>query len=137
MLAGSMFSEHNWEGNDRVIIVSDKFVDKMLGGDYQGSIGKAIKSTIGDEEVELTIVGVYKFEQNSGGMSSMIGMMDQSGSMAPLYIPIKELFKINHIEPFYVYFSIITKVGVDTDSFAKEVTRFFEPYYRTNRNYSN
>jgi putative ABC transport system permease protein len=136
MLAGSMFSEHNWEGNDRVIIVSDKFADKVFDGDYQGAIGKQIKSTIGDEEVELTIVGVYKFEQSSGGMSSMIGMMDSTGTMAPLYIPIKELFKVNHIEPFFVYFSIITKVGVDTDSFAKEVTKFFEPYYRQNRTYS-
>ncbi len=136
MIAGSMFSAHNWEGNDRVIIVSDKFVDKMLDGDYQGAIGKAIKSVVGDEEVELTIVGVYKFEQNSGGMSSMIGMMDSTGTMAPLYTPYRETFKVNHIEPFFMYFQIITKVGVDPENFSEEVTKFFEPYYRQNRTYS-
>ena len=136
MLAGSMFSEHNWEGNDRVIIVSDVFADKVFDGDYQGAVGKVIKSTIGNEEVELTVVGVYKFEQNGGGMSSMIGMMDSTGTMAPLYIPIKELFKINHVTPFFMYFQIITKVGVDTEKFSDDVTKFFEPYYRQNRTYS-
>ena len=136
MLAGSMFSEHNWDGNDRVIIVSDVFADKVFDIDYQDVIGKVVKSVIGDEEVELTIVGVYKFEQNGGGMSSMIGMMDSTGTMAPLYIPYREMFKVNHIEPFFMYFQIISKVGVDIESFADDVTRFFEPYYRHNRTYS-
>ncbi len=136
MIAGSMFSAHNWEGNDRVIIVSDKFVDKVFGDDYQNVIGKVIKATIGDEEAELTIVGVYKFEQNGGGMSSMMGMMDATGTMAPLYIPYREMFKLNHVEPFFMYFQIISKVGVEIESFSDEVTKFFEPYYRQNRTYS-
>lgn len=61
-------------------------------------------------------------------------MSSDKDLMTELYIPLITANNQNKTEG-YQYFSVVTKVGVDSVEFAKEIERFFEGYYRNNQNF--
>lgn len=134
LIAGNMFSQKNFENKARVCLVSDKFVDKVFNGDYEGAVGKDIEIALGDDSEPFIIVGVYKAEGmggNSQMASTMMGMMSQI-----IYIPLKTAYDILHTEELFYYFEIIPEVGVDSNALANKVKDFFEIQYKTNPDYN-
>ena len=131
LIDGHMFSATDFDEGKYVTIVSDKFVDEIFDGDTRKAIGKEIETTIQNQTIKLTIVGVYENENNNMEMGIMIG----ENASTNMYIPLKSALKLDHVTESYPNLQIITKVGVDSDELASKVRIFFEPYYRTNRNF--
>ena len=133
LIAGNMFSQKNFENKAKVCLVSDQFVDTLLNGDYEGTVGKEIEVNINGTSEPIVIIGVYK-AQNMGGSSALTATV--SGMMSQvIYIPLKTGFDIMHEQEGFMYVEIIPKVGVDSEALAKKLKGFFEIYYKTNPDY--
>ena len=133
IIAGNMFSQRNFENKAKVCLVSDKFVDSLFNGDYQGAIGKEIELDVANTNENFIIVGVYKAEGmggNSAMMSTMVGMMSQV-----IYIPLKTSYDILHEDEAFMYFEIIPKVGVDSNTLANKVKDYYKAQYKSNPDY--
>jgi putative ABC transport system permease protein len=52
-----------------------------------------------------------------------------------LYVPLRTGSQISHKEESFQYVQVISGVGVDPEALSKEITTFFEPYYRNNASY--
>lgn len=131
MLGGHMFTDNDFNDGKRVAVVSDRFVNKLFGGNIDSAIGTEISVGVDDMIGNVTIVGVYEYQENY-----MMGMSMGSGDdvVSNMYIPLKSASAFKHQEIKYEYIQIIAKVGVNSDQLVTKVKNFFEPYYRTNRN---
>ena len=131
MIDGHMFSQSDFEEGKNVAIVSEKLVNKLFEGDTQKAIGSEIPVTCNGQIGNITIVGVYEYQENY-----MMGMSMGSGDdiTTNMYIPLKSANTFKRGEIKYEYVQIITKVGVDSDQLVTKVKNFFENYYKTNRN---
>lgn len=129
MLAGHIFSQNDFEQGKNVIIVSDKFVEKLFDGDNKRAIGSEIEINCNNELGRFSIIGVYEYQQNY-----MMGM-PVGDAQTPVYMPLRTGINFAHTDKAYPYIQIITKVGVDADMLATKIENFFEPFYRNNRNF--
>lgn len=131
MLGGKMFSESDYTEMKNVTVVSDKVVDKLFEGDVNKALGKEIDVNIDGKIQSYTIIGVYEKQA-----MAMMGMnMSGDNSATDLYVPLKTAMNFTHETNGYTNFQVITTVGTDADVLAKKIEMFFEPYYRSNRNF--
>ncbi len=130
-LGGHMFTENDFDEGKNVAIVSDRFVNKLFGGNIESAIGSEVPVSVGDTLGNITIIGVYEYQENY-----MMGMPMGSGDdvTTDMYIPLKTASIFKHQEIKYEYIQIITKVGVNSEQLVTKVKNFFEPYYKSNRN---
>lgn len=126
MLAGSMFSEKDFMEGKHSILVSDDFVKSLFDGDNQKALGTEIEINCNQLIDNFTIVGIYKNEA--------VGPMGMNGP-ASVYMPLKTANQYAHLEDEYLYFQVVTKVGVDSDQLSGKLESFFEAYYRNNHNF--
>ena len=122
MLAGDTFSYAESNGARNVVLVSSKFIDELYEEDYQASLGRDISFELNGETLTFTIVGVYEYEESSFGVSDM----------TTCYIPLTTAQDLNHSKN-YQSFSIVSKVGVDSDTLASQVESYLNGYYRSNQ----
>ena len=130
MTGGRFFTEKEMDEGLMLAICSDKVVDNMFEGDSDKAIGSTVNVYIGDKYYQVTIIGIYKYDQSQYSFSSA----SSKDINTTLYIPLKAAQKIAHSEGLYSSFTIVTKQGVDPDKFAAKVESFFATYYRNNRN---
>ena len=129
LLSGRVFSENDLAQGKKVCIISSKACDNMYGKDkYKEALGKTIEVTQDGLNVEYTIIGVYEYQ--AMGMMAML-----SNVATEFYIPIKTAKSFTHSGDKYMYFEIVTKLGVDSELFANEVSRFFDGIYRNNEDF--
>ena len=126
MLAGSMFSAQDFEGGKHSILVSDEFVKALFEENNQKALGTEIEINCNHIIDRFTIVGIYKNEN--------VAMMGMSSSPT-IYMPLKTANNYMHSADEYMYFQVITKVGVDADELSGKLETFFEPYYRNNHSF--
>lgn len=124
ILAGSRFSETESQGAKNVVLVADTLVDEYLGASPQNALGEKINVRIENQDVEYTIVGVYEYEESA--------MSDSSGTTC--YIPLTTAKNFNHSKN-YPSFSVVSKVGVDSDDLANRIENYLNGYYRSNNYY--
>lgn len=130
MIAGRFFSEKELDNGAMLGICSDKTVEKIFDGDNDKAIGSIVNVYIGDKFYQITIIGVYEYEQ-----SPYMMMMGRNKDVTTtLYIPLRAAKTLTHKEG-YSSLTIVTKPGVDSDEFAKVTKSFFATYYRSNRNF--
>lgn len=120
-LAGSSFSRDEYTNGRNVVLVGSDLVDDVYDGDYAGMIGTTITLTINDDAQEFLVGGVYQYEQSSFGMSSD----------STVYIPLTTAQSLNHSKN-YSSFSVVSKVGVDSDTLAAQIKDYLNGYYRDN-----
>ncbi len=126
MLAGSMFSMQDFEEGKNSILVSDNFVKTLFEENNQKALGTEIEINCNNTIERFTIVGIYKNEN--------VAMMGMSSSPT-IYMPLKTANNYMHSADEYMYFQVITKVGVDADELSGKLETFFEPYYRNNHSF--
>lgn len=131
LLGGRFFTETEFEEGKKVAIISDKTVNNLFGGDISKALGKEIEVNVNNQFMKYTVVGVYEYKMQ-GMMANM--MMSDKDISTEVYIPLITANLQNKTEG-YQYFSVVTKLGVDSTEFAKEIERFFEGYYRTNSDF--
>ena len=130
VLAGRFFTNEELDSAKMVAFVSDKFVGKMFKGDNESAIGQTVTAYVGDKFFQFVIVGIYEYEQSPYMMSQTA----EKDIETAFYIPLKTAQSITHNDD-YTNFTVVTKAGVDSNQFAKETKRFFNTYYRNNRNW--
>ncbi len=131
MLGGKMFSETDYTEMKNVAIVSDKLVNKLFDENINEAIGSEVEITVNGKVQTFSIIGVYEYQN-----MYMMGMnMSSEDSTTDFYTPLKTAMNFTHETNGYTYAQIITSVGTDAEVLAKKIETFFEPYYRTNRNF--
>lgn len=126
MLAGRQFNTEESQNSRNVAIVSNEFVDDLYECTYEEAIGKDITGEINGQTVEYTIIGVYEEEE-----SAAAGMMGSS-SGTDCYIPLTTAQDFNHSKN-YSSFSVVAKVGVDSEELAEKIEAYMKGYYRNNQ----
>lgn len=131
LLAGRKIKTADLNGKKKVILVSDKVVENIFGGDNQKALSQKINVDIDGVYCDYYIVGVYKYEE-SGSFSSS----SDEDITTTAYIPLTTGKEQIHADEGYSQFTIVTKTGVSSLSeFATRVERFFVPYYAANEKY--
>lgn len=131
ILAGRNLSRRDYEGGKRVALVSDKLVNNMFGGKNDRAIGASVEAQVGNEYYTYTIVGVYKYEQNSMNFS----FSSEKDINTALYIPIKTAQSQLHSSGGYQMVTLVTAQGVNSTDLSGKVQQFLNVYYRTNPNF--
>ena len=126
IVAGTMLSQQDYNGQRRSCLVEEGFAENMFG-DVASAVGKVIDVELEDSNVSLTIVGVYK-SSSASGMSTM--MMGLTGST--VYLPLQTAMAITHSKDQFSTIRVSAAVGVDTEQLSKNIKSFYEPYYRNN-----
>lgn len=131
LVAGTMFSQQDYNGQRMVCMVTQGLVDDLFEGDANRAVGSQIDVELEDGNITLTIVGVYESASASGmGGMSMFGF---GGST--VYLPLKTAMAITHSKDQYSVIRVSSSVGVDTEQLSKNIKSFYEPYYRNNQEY--
>ena len=130
-IAGGLFSEKDFNEGRNVCIVSSVVTDNLFGGDLDKAVGSTIDVSIGDKFYSYTIVGVYKYEAKS--MESMMSSAYEVST--DMLIPYKTSVSQTHNNKGFTNFYVVAQNGVDSDELSKKIERFFEGYYRNNKNF--
>jgi len=127
IVAGSMLSQQDYNGQRMSCLVQEGFAEDMFG-DVNEAVGKVIDVELEDSNISLTIVGVYKSASASG-----MGMISFGGST--VYLPLQTAMAITHSKDHFSTIRVSAAVGVDTEQLSKNIKSFYEPYYRNNADF--
>jgi putative ABC transport system permease protein len=127
---GRFFNDRETEDEAKVAIISDKAVNNMFDGDTDAAIGSIVQVNVGDKYYNFTIVGIYEYEESAFGFSSS----SEKDITTTMYIPLRTAMELTH-NTGYQQFTVVTASGVDSDEFAATTEKFFNTYYRNNRNF--
>ena len=131
IVAGTMFSQQDYDGQRMSCLVAQSLVDNLFDGDVNKALGSTIDVELEETNVTLTIIGVYESASASGmGGMSMFGF---GGST--VYLPLQTAMSITHSKDQYSVIRVSSAVGTDTEQLSKNIKSFFEPYYRNNLDY--
>ncbi len=122
MLAGNTFTSSESNDARNVILIADKLADDLYGSTYSNSLGKTITTKLNSQNVTYTIIGVYEYEESAFGGSS---------DTTTCYIPLTTAQNFNHTKN-YSTFSVVSKVGTDSDGLATKIENYLNGYYRSN-----
>ena len=133
LLAGRYLTEKDVSGNKRVIMVSDKVVENIFGGDSQSALAQSIQVVINNKFYRFYIAGVYQYEEDSSYFSSE----DSDNVTTNAYIPITTGKEMLHTDEGYENFKIVTEPDIeDVSAFADEVEAYMnQKYYAANDKY--
>lgn len=131
IVAGTMFSELDYNNQNMVCLIESGLVDDLFEGDANAAVGSEIEIELEDSNIILTIVGVYESTSASG--KSAMSMFGFGGST--VYLPLKTAMAIDHAKDQYSVIRVSSAVGVDTEQLSKNIKSFYEPYYRNNMDF--
>ena len=130
IVAGSMLSQQDYNGQRMSCLVEEGFAEDMFG-DIATAVGKTIDVELEEGNISLTIVGVYK-SSSASSMSSM-SLLGFGGST--VYLPLQTAMAITHSKDQFSTIRVSAAVGVDTEQLSKNIKSFYEPYYRNNQDF--
>ena len=127
---GRFFNSRETDEGRMVALISDKAVENLYKGDKAKALGSIVQIGLGEKYYSFTIIGVYEYEQSAFSFSNV----SDKDVVTEFYIPLKAAQAANHSSG-YSQFTVVTKTGVDADSFAGQTEKFFSTYYRNNRSF--
>ena len=131
LLAGRSFIDKDYENAQKVCIVSDYFVNNMFDGSTADALGSAVEISINGKYYTYYIVGVYEYDDSTWSSDST------EDTTTDLYIPYDTARNQLHtVNDGYASITLVTAIGVDSESFADTVESFFNTmYYSKNDDY--
>jgi len=132
MLAGRWIQERDSEGGRNVCVVSDRLVNNMFDGDQSAALGSDVKVNRSGETLVFRIIGVYKYEASTMGVT-MASEKDMSTS---LYIPLSTAKHLTGAADGYSRLTLQSSQDVDSQAMAAMVEDFLNHYYRNNKDYT-
>jgi len=127
LLAGNIYTSVEAAQGSNVALVTDRFVDDLWEIGYKEAVGRDFEAEINGKTVTYTIVGVYEYEE-----SALMGFRSSSDVATTCYIPLTTAQTFNHSKN-YSSISVVSKIGVDSDSLATQVENYLKGYYRSNQ----
>lgn len=133
LLAGRFLKDEDVTGEKSVIMVSNKVVENIFGGDNNAALGQKINIDINNVYYSFYVVGVYEYDEDATSFSSD----SEEDVTTSAYIPVATGKKTLHTDDGYEKFTIVTNTVVeDVSSFATEVADFMnQKYYAQNEDY--
>lgn len=125
VLAGRLISAEESAKGRSVCLVADEFVDALMECSYEDALGTTISCELDGRTAEYTIVGVYEKDDTAAAMGMMLAGTE-------CYIPLTTAKNFTHSKN-YQSFSVVSKVGVDSDALASRIEAYLQGYYRSNR----
>ncbi len=130
LLSGRKFKKRDYTEERKVCIVSDYFCNNLYDGNTSKAIGNNVKVVINNKNYYLTIVGVYKYEDEAYSSTS------EKDTETTAYIPVGTAFNMLHQKSRYQQATIATASGIDVDSFMSEAEEYLNKrYYRNNESF--
>ena len=131
LLAGRSFIDKDYENAQKVCIVSDYFVNNMFDGSTADALGSAVEISINGKYYTYYIVGVYEYDDSTWSSDST------EDTTTDLYIPYDTARNQLHtVNDGYASITLVTAIGVDSESFADTVESYFNTmYYSKNEDY--
>lgn len=126
MLAGTKFTTDEFTEGKNMALVTDYFVDELYGISYENAIGQDFSVELNGQSVTYTIVGIYEYEETGMGIGASSDTVTTD-----CYIPLTTAQNFNHSKN-YASFSVVSKVGVDSDELADRIEIYLRGYYRGN-----
>ena len=130
MVRGSYFTEQDLDRGANVVMISDKFAESLFG-DVDRAMGSTFECMVYDQHLEMTVTGIYQYQKDTMMSSLIMG----EGDTAQMYMPLKAARLIYGEDSGnkYYWFDIVTKQGVDSESFAQTAQQYLtDTYYRDN-----
>ena len=120
LLAGRRLTDADLDGARSVIMVSDKTVQNIFGGDLDEALNQEINIDINDIYYSFYIVGIYQYE----GEESFTAESEED-VVTSAYIPITTGKRRLHTDDGYEQFTIVTDPSVESVAdFADEAERY-------------
>ncbi|OON85357.1 hypothetical protein BXO88_12640 [Oribacterium sp. C9] len=133
MLKGRSITEKDEETLSKIALVSDKYVEKIFGGDEKAALGSEIEVLVDNKYYTYTIVGVYQYIDS--GMSAGFSQNDISTNV---YIPFAVAKMQVEKGDLYDEFSLKAGEGTDPDTLCFEVQNYINTkYYEDNDAYES
>ena len=131
LLAGRTFIEKDYENAQKVCIVSDYFVNNMFSGSTSDALGSSVEISINGKYYTYYIVGVYEYDASTWSSDST------EDTTTDLYIPYDTARNQLHTtNEGYSSITLVTAIGVDSESFADTVESYFNTmFYSNNEDY--
>ncbi len=130
LLAGRHIKEADVTGNKKVIMVTDKVVEYLFGGNNEAALWSKLSINLNNKYTDYYIVGIYKYEESTFDSSS------DDNITTTAYIPLSTGKEETHANDGYSQVTIVTKAGISSVSeFASQIETFFFPYYIANEDY--
>lgn len=131
LLAGRKIKKKDLTGKKKVIMVTDKVVENLFGGDNSAALAQSISLNLDGSYEKYYIVGVYKYESGSDVSES-----SDEDVTTTAYIPLTTAKEQTHADEGYSQFTVVTSTKVDSVSaFAEQIEQYFKPYYAANEDY--
>lgn len=121
------FLNNEKDGERKVCLVSDKFIEDAMDVPAVKAIGEPIRVNINGKPYIFYIVGVYKYEEGADLMSALF-----ASDATNLYIPLECARALSGADDGYTSFTVVTAAGTDTSSFMALTEDFFASYYTRN-----
>lgn len=133
LLAGRFLKEEDVTGNKSVIMVSNKVVENIFGGENNAALGQKINIDINNVYYSFYIVGVYEYDEDANSFSSD----SDEDVTTSAYVPVTTGKETMHTDDGYEKFTIVTNSTVESvTDFADEIADYMnQKYYVQNEDY--
>lgn len=131
LLAGRKIRKADLTGGKKVMMVSDKVVENLFGGNNESALAQKLSVSLNGNYYDYYIVGIYKYESGSNLSEST-----DEDVVTTAYIPLTTGKEQIHSADGYSQFTVVTSTGVESVSdFAGRIENFLSPYYADNEDY--
>jgi len=135
LVAGRKLQTSDFDDSKKVALVSDRYVSNIYGGNSEKALGNTLEAVIDNKYYTYTIVGVYKYVEESGSFSSGTSQKDVRTSV---YIPYSTAVMQTRTSGKTTSFDVIAQSTNDAESLATELQTYInEKYYANNDAYES
>ena len=133
ILSGRFINDKDMLGSKYVAVVSDFLAKKMFPNTaYRDVLGQEIKVTLASGTVDLTIVGVYEYDDSANMMMAMMSTASEEDKSTPVYIPVTTAKRITGASDGYQNVTLISDVNGDSVAIAAAAQKFLNRFYQSN-----
>ncbi|MGN0984571.1 MAG: ABC transporter permease, partial [Gemmiger sp.] len=111
-----------------VCVVSEKFVQQVLGTTSNGALGQKVTLDIGGTLRSFYIEGVYTYVEEN----ALFGEVDDDAIQTVVYLPLDVARSLAGAAPGYQSLTVVAAPGTDVTAFLATAGGFFASYYTRN-----
>ncbi|SEK98023.1 putative ABC transport system permease protein [Pseudobutyrivibrio ruminis] len=117
---GNLFNEFAYEQGKNTAIVADKFAEQLFGANYSldDVLGKEFEVNINDEYMNITVIGVYEYQQSGSMMRG-----SNKNISTNVYIPLKTAWNYSHDETIFDA-TVVAAEGQDPVTLSSEIKTY-------------
>lgn len=133
LLAGRFLTEADVNGNKSVMMVSDKVVENIFGGNNKQALGQKINAEMDGVYYSFYIVGIYEYKEDANSFSSD----SEEDITTTAYVPITTAKAMFHMDEGYQQFTIVSNSSVESvTDLADEIAEYMnQKFYKQNEDY--